>query len=246
MRAMSLLILLFTSSAFSQTIHLTDYNDYPVTDVASKGLTSEGLFNGMNRKFINVRGSICSNRALMWANDFKRKFGINTAKIFLFFTASTGNSANKTWWYHVSPMVNERGSFKVVDAGFSKMIYGPQTIAEWLVSFVGEESKCKEIGADETDLFERMFRPVVFPEKTSYGKYNCYYRITPEGNWTPESVAKQVLGRDADGNPVNYVRDEIDSDELYTACVEATESLFGTLFGSGKKKCKKYVAGASF
>ncbi|HXH31404.1 MAG TPA: protein-glutamine glutaminase family protein [Bacteriovoracaceae bacterium] len=240
MKVVPFLAVLFSFSAFAQTITLKDY-DYPVTDIASKNLSTEGLFSSMNRSFIDVGSSICSNRALMWANDFKRNYGLNTAKIFVFFTSINGRSANKSWWYHVSPMVNDRGNMVVMDAGFSDMIEGPLSIGDWLVEFTGT-SNCKEIKADETDLIEKMYRTMQFPIRTSYGSNDCYYRIAPAGNWTPESVAKQILGKDASGTPVRYERNEIDQEELFTACLESTSSSLGRFFGNGKKKCKKYIS----
>ncbi len=240
MKLVPLFAFLFSVSAGAQSIPLPDYK-FSVTDIAAKGLSKESLFSRMNRSSIDVGGSICSNRALMWANDFKRQNGLNTAKIFLFFTSKNGRSANKTWWYHVSPMVNEKGTFWVMDAGFPAMISEPLSIADWLVEFVGS-NKCKEIEATETELIERMFVPVVFPQRTSYGTFDCYYRITPGGNWTPASVAKQLLGKDEDGRPVRYERNDIDPDELYSACLETTTSGFGRMFGGGKKKCKNYVS----
>ena len=46
---------------------------------------------------------------------------------------------------------------------------------------------------------------------------------------------------DEDGKPVHYVRDEIDNDEVYEACVEAVTSSVGRVLGGGKKRCKDYL-----
>jgi hypothetical protein len=88
---------------------------------------------------------------------------------------------------------------------------------------------------------EHIFKAAVYPEETSYGKYDCYYKVVPAGYWTPNAVAMNLLGRNSYGTPVSYNREEIDQDEVYSACIEATTNSFGRILGSGKKKCKKYL-----
>ena len=60
------------SSAFAQEVTLSDFNNWKLTDIATKGYKKEALFSKMNRDLIKVGVSICSNRALVWAYDFKR------------------------------------------------------------------------------------------------------------------------------------------------------------------------------
>lgn len=235
----ALFTLLISSMSLGAAAHsLPDYN-YELTDIAQKNLTKEKLFSEMDRDFIKVGQSICSNRAHMWGYDFKRQHDLDTGKIFLFYTKKTGEVGRKTWWYHVAPVLNENNNLFVMDAGFSA-IKKPLSTQDWLHSFVGSHN-CKEIKAGENELIERMFSGSVFPETTSYGTYDCYYKITPAGYWTPASVASNLLGRDYAGNPTRYVRDEIDTDEVYAACTEAVTSPIGRMFGAGKKKCRKYL-----
>lgn len=226
-------------SAYSSDMKLSEY-DWNLTDILSKGFTKESFFQSMDRNFIKVSSSICSNRALLWAYDFKRKFDIDSAKIFLFYTKKTGEVGRKTWWYHVAPVVNANNEIVVMDAGFPRMIRGPQTRDEWLHSFIGS-TQCKEIKAGENELIERMFRMTVFPSTTTYGTFDCYYRIVPGSFWTPETVAMNLLGRNAEGIPVQFERPEIDLDEVFQACVEATTTRFGRVFGGGKKECEELV-----
>jgi hypothetical protein len=176
----------------------------------------------------------------MWVYDFKRKKNIDASKIFLFFTEKTGHQGRITWWYHVSPIINEKGNMWVMDAGFPGAINAPLSVSGWLKHFAATDN-CKEIKASETDLVEHIFQAGVYPEQTSHGKFDCYYKIVPAGYWTPNSVAMNLLGRDSTGTPVSYNREEIDQDEVYSACVEATTNPIGRLFGGGKKKCKKYL-----
>ena len=229
-----------TTSAFAQNLPLPDYKNYELTDIAAKGLKKETLFSKMNRDLMKLGASICSNRALVWTYDFKRFNNIDSGKIFLFYTKKTGDVGQKTWWYHVAPIVNENGVIYTLDAGFPGDIRGPLAPKDWLKRFTGS-TNCKEIKASETDLVERIFDGYTFPETTSYGKYDCYYKYTPAGYWTPSSVAKGLLGVDEEGKPVQYSREEFDTDEVFYACVEAATGPVGRALGGGKKRCEKYL-----
>ena len=228
------------SSANAQDVVLADFNNWKMTDVSLKGYKKEDLFSKMNRKIVRPGASICSNRALVWAYDFKRNQNIDAGKLFLFYTKESGDLGRITWWYHVAPVINENGVIFAMDAGFPSMIKAPMTTAEWLKKFAGT-SNCKEIKANETDLIEKMFDGYVYPETTAYGRFDCYYTITPGGYWTPSSVAKGLLGVDENRTPVSHVRDDVDREEVSAACVEAATSSIGRVFGGGKKKCEEYL-----
>lgn len=234
------LLALLPFSVFSQTLTLDEFK-FSVPDIASRGLKKEDLFKKMNRSLIKENASECSNRALMWGHDFKRHKNLDTAKIFLFYTAKSGHHGNMQWWFHVSPMVNENGKFWVMDAGFPSRVKSPLAVKDWLKEFTGKNSVCKEIKPGEEDLVERMFSGHSFPENTRYGKYDCYYKFAPAPYWTPEALAKHLLGRDAEGRPVNYVRDEFEESEVYTACVEAATSSLGRALGMARGKCRNYM-----
>lgn len=232
---------LFASTvALGQAITLKDYN-WKVTDIADKGLTKELLFNEMDRKFVRLRQSICSNRAHLWVSDFEHKYELSSTKVFLFYTKKEDDRrALRTWWYHVAPAVNENGRLWVMDAGFPVSIKTPLLVKDWLFGFA-ESKNCKEILAHETDLIELIFSERAFPKTTRHGEYDCYYRIVPHTFWTPNIVAENLLGKDSNGNPVRTERPEIDKSELYQACIEATTSNIGWALGSSKKKCREYV-----
>lgn len=235
----ALLIALLSFSALAADVKLKDY-DWTVTDITSKGLKKEVLFSRMDRDFIKTGKSICSNRALMWANDFKQKHNLDTAKIFLFYTKKKGDVSLKTWWYHVSPVVNENGKLWVMDAGFGSWLSTPVVAEDWLYKFANSRN-CKEINANETELVEMIFNGQVFPHQTSYGYYDCYYKIVPHTIWTPEILAQNLLGRNSDGRAVRVERPEIVQDELYQACLEATTTSLGYAMGTNKKECKRYA-----
>lgn len=226
-------------SAFAQEVILSDFNNWKMTDVASKGYKKEDLFNQMNRKLIKLQTSVCSNRALVWAYDFKKNQDIDAGKLFLFYAKKTGDVGRKSWWYHVTPVINEKGSVFAMDAGFPSVIKTPLTPAVWLKSFTGSNN-CKEIKATDTDLISKMLDGYVFPGTTSHGSFDCYYIYTPGGYWTPAAVAMGLLGKDEAGKPVRHVRDEIDNEEVLAACIEAVTTPLGRVFG-GQNRCEKYL-----
>lgn len=234
----SLLLIFFTTSLWAGPITLPG-EDYSLNDVAELGLSKEELFKKMDRDFIKLGGSICANRAHMWSYDFKRTHDIDSAKMFLFYTKKTGEGTVKTWWYHVTPVINEKSELFTMDAGFSG-IKKPLKPKEWLHYFTGSQN-CREIQDTDTGLIKRMFQGSVYPETTEYGTYDCYYRIVPAGYWFPSSVAMHLLGQDSAGVPSRFERPEINKNEVYSACLEAVTGSLGRLVGSGRKKCRQFV-----
>ena len=233
------LTLIFSFSAVAQDLRLRDYN-YTVSDIAQRGLTKERIYQNLNRTFVKLGSSICSNRALIWAYDMERQYRIGTAKIFLFYTEKTGEASDKTWWYHVAPLVNENGTLWVVDGGFPRFVRQPLLPNAWLQKFAGS-TNCKEITANETDLVDRMFRKQTFPEQTRYGQHDCYYHIAAAPMWTPSTVAQHLTQRDSEGNAINFYRERIQTGELMQACVEASTTPIGGFLSKPKKKCREYL-----
>jgi len=240
MKALLFGLLTFASTtSFAQDIYLNEYN-YTVPDIARRGLTKERIFTGMEREFIKLGSSICSNRALLWANDFKRQYGINSAKLFLFYSEKTGEAGDKVWWYHVTPLVNENGQLWALDAGFPRFVRTPLLPQEWLHKFAGSRA-CKEIKQGEDDLIALMFTQRRFPSRTRYGTHDCYYRITSDPYWTPGTVAQNLLQRNSRGESINFYRDAIQTGELMQACVEASTTPVGGFLSRPRKKCREYL-----
>ncbi|HLW56697.1 MAG TPA: protein-glutamine glutaminase family protein [Bacteriovoracaceae bacterium] len=237
-------LLAFTTLAYSQDVKLKNF-DWTVTDIKSRGLNSKSLFDKLDRKFINLKSSICSNRAHMWAYDLEGKHNIDTAKIFLFYTKESGvnETSLRGWWYHVAPVVSDKGVLTVLDGGFPGFIKSPLTTNEWMEKF-SRHPRCKEIQPHETELIERMFVGALYPDVTPYGVHKCYYMITPSPYWTPATIATEILGRDENGRPARIDRTEINLGELEFACMEATTTKLGRIFGgiSAKEKCEEFIS----
>lgn len=231
-------MIVISGFARAQDVSFKSFNG-SMDDIAKRELTKEELFADMDRTSVKLGQSICSNRALMWLADFKRNYDIDGGKIFLFYTNKTGSTGLKTWWYHVSPMIVEKGEEWVMDAGFGS-IKKPLRPSEWVNQFIGSPV-CREITANDHELIDLMFRGHTFPENYHGEKNDCYFIKVPAGYWTPSSVAMHLLGVDGQGRPVNYTRDSINKNEVYTACREAVTGPIGGVLGRGKKKCEKYL-----
>lgn len=234
-----LFILLSSFSAVAQDLFMSDYN-YTLTDITRKGLTKEQVFASMERDFVKLGSSICSNRAHVWAWDFERELQITSAKLFLFYSEKTGEAGRKEWWYHVAPIVNEAGQLWVVDAGFPSFVRSPLTREQWFQKFASS-TNCKEITNDDTDLVEYIFNQRRFPNRTRAGAFDCYYRITSAPYWTPRTLAQQILGRDSVGRSGVYERSQIQVGELMQACQEASTSPIGGIFSNRRKRCLEYL-----
>ena len=230
-------IWLLSTAMISFALPLPDYL-WNLTDVTSKKLSKEKTFKLLDRSFIKIHDSICSNRALMWSHDLKNQYQIDSGKIFLFFTKPEKETL-KTWWYHVAPVITENGKMWVIDPGFRGFIDGPLTTRDWLKKLAKSEN-CKEIKSHETELIELIFTSHTFPKETAYGQYDCYYKVTPHTFWTPKIVAENLLGKDRSGRPVRVDREIIVQDELYQACMEATTNKLEYALGTNKKVCKIY------
>ena len=243
MKFSGLLAFFLSVSTYAGEVVLKEYN-YSVADISARGYTTDSIFKKMDRSLIKMNDSICSNRAEMWAWDFKLH-EIESAKIFLFFTGKTGTFDGFSWWYHVSPILNEKGTMMVMDAGNPHKVFGPLSVSDWLVTFTGKQSTCKEIKNTDTDLLELMFSGKACPEKTKHGTYHCYYKITPPGYWTPSQVAMNALGKDENGRPIRFEQDLPVEGDVYQACREASTSLWGRLAGVGKGRCRYFIENGS-
>ena len=108
--------------------------------------------------------SQCFKRAHMWAFDMWSKMGINSQKIFMFYTARYQIVDEFDWWFHVAPMVTAGGVDYVMDGTFMNK---PVTVKEW------------------TDYFMKTSK-INCPAITNYKEYEenqwtklCYTMKTP-------------------------------------------------------------------
>lgn len=224
--------------------YLKDFN-YELTDFAKQGLNKELIFDRLERKMIDLEKSICANRAHMWAYDIFRATGANTGKIFIFFGSSIWRNDKKGWMYHVAPYIVDNNTEYVMEASYPD-VTKPLTVEEWIENETYGRVKgheCLEITAADTDLTEYFYERKTLPEKRagSLQGAKCYIRKVPGYYWFPASIATHELGKDAEGNKVEFNPKEFDKEEVLEACIEAASTKLGRFFGGGKSKCKKHL-----
>lgn len=110
------------------------YNElrqFAPTELQSKEEATE-LFNSMINDGDRKR-SQCFKRAHIWSYDLWSNLGINSQKIFIFYTPRYSIIEDFDWWFHVAPLVNVKGEDFVMDGTFMQK---PVTVTEWKNFFV--------------------------------------------------------------------------------------------------------------
>lgn len=245
MKSFILGILLSSVPSVFAAGYIADF-DYQLTDISTKGLKKETLFDQMERSMLDLENSICANRAHLWGYDLFKQGKLNTGKIFIFFGASIWNKNDKHgYMYHVAPYIVENGNEYVMEASYPD-VTKPLTVDEWIENETYNRVKgsdCLEITAADTDLTAYFYERHTLPEKRANGKpgARCYIRKVPGHYWFPTSIALHDLKKNEEGKPVEYDPKAFDVEDVLEACVEAASSKVGRFFGGGKAKCKKHL-----
>jgi len=227
--AVAFLMVIAPANATVQDLEIPGYG-YAVTDISSKGLTAQTLFNSLSRNWMDLEHSVCANRAHVWSYDLHKKFGINTGTIFIFFGKKVWKGQRHKYWYHAGTYVVEDGQELVLEGSYPREITKPLTLVEWMDQEMEnapvkvQGSRCVEIKKDEDrDLTEQFYYHAFLPNERPRGKeaYDCYYRKVPGYLPYPETVAEQELGVDEDGNKVDDLITGYDRSTLWNACVDA-------------------------
>lgn len=228
----------FTAPAFSQTWEIPEtpgtpslsdgampYYHYQLTDIAKVGLTSKQLFSEVRNDWMELKHSVCSNRAHIWGYDMYRHHNINVGRIFIFFTADVWKGEKKGYMYHAGTYVIENGQEWVLERSYNE-VFRPLTIVEWMDNEMegkAPASQCIEITEKDTDLTEYFYERYNLPRKREGGKPSapCYFRKVPGYLPYPASVAEIDFKKDADGKPSTYNPTDFDFNEVMTACIDS-------------------------
>jgi hypothetical protein len=238
-----LALVLFTCSVSASVGYIQDFN-YQLTDIANHKVSKEGLFANMLRRGVDLENSICSNKAHVWAYEFKRRHKIRAGKIFVFFGGSVWANERKGWMYHVAPYIVENSQEWVMEASYPE-VTKPLSVEDWLENETDARVKahqCIEIFADDTDLTAYFYQRYNLPERRENKPGAiCYYRKVPGHYWFPTSIAYHDLKKDAAGRSIDYAPKGFDKDDVLHACVEIMTSKFSRFLGGGRKECKKLL-----
>jgi hypothetical protein len=232
--------------AYSADVAIQGYN-YSVTDIKSKGLTAQRLFNSLSTSWMDLEHSVCANRSHVWSYDLHRKFGINTGTIFIFFGEKVWEGEKHKYWYHAGTYVVEDGKELVLEQSYPSEVFGPLSVVDWMHNEMegkADASKCVELkNGEDQDMAERFYHHSFLPHKRNNGKkaYHCYYRKVPGYIAYPETTAELELGVDEDGNKIDYDLKNFDQSTLFTACVDAYTGRKFLKKGAAKSFCKSYL-----
>lgn len=104
----------------------------------------EFAFTIFERMRKNYQGnSQCYNRAHVWAWEEFQKSGLNSVKLFMFFTSRYIRNYRYKWWFHVTPMTYVSGGdipeILTLDRRFSKT---PLPLKAWTDIFIHSKRDC--------------------------------------------------------------------------------------------------------
>ncbi len=116
-----------------RTFAPTDLQSYEKVDQLFQNMLNDG---DRNR-------SQCFKRAHMWSYDMWSKLGINSQKLFIFYTKRYAALEEFDWWFHVAPLIRANGVDYVMDGTFMTK---PITVKEWKDHFMyTDKITCPEI-----------------------------------------------------------------------------------------------------
>lgn len=118
------------------------------------------------------RDSQCYNRAHVWAYEEHRRTGLNSMKVFIFYTRRYIRDYNFYWWFHAVPATYVGSVLYTLDRLFAS---SPLTINPWVKLFVVSGRTC--------------------PMITRYSDYSnhqesehCYIHLASQYFWQPRDL----------------------------------------------------------
>lgn len=135
------------------------------------------VFKKMKRNFRS--GGQCYNRAHIWSYEEFKRSGLNSMKIFMFFTERYIRKYKYHWWFHVTPMVYVGSSKKpmTLDRRYTS---GPRTTKSWSDIFIKSKRTCPKV-----DTFNEFW----LNQKTQ----DCYHIHTSMYYVIPRDIEKRDL-----------------------------------------------------
>jgi len=146
-----------------------DEPPYTPTDVGTFEEANR-IFRGLELGFRNK--SQCYQRAMLWSHDMFKRNGVNSMKVFVFFTKKYIREYNYKWWFHVAPFVMAGSTEYVMDRSF---LSKPLAMAEWTNNFIYSHQPCPTV-AKYTDYSEHQ------------EEAHCYLRKVPMFYYQPLNV----------------------------------------------------------
>ena len=152
------LILLALSASSALAIEPTDpMEGYQATEISRYQAREifKSLNGNDNKGFFGLGKSICSNRAMVWAYEAYKDYGVKSKKLFIHYSEIFNHIVHNDlkvcnrfcdgWDYHVATIFNVEGKDMAMDKKF--LPKGPVTPLQWTNNFIAEAHKnIKEYG----------------------------------------------------------------------------------------------------
>jgi len=124
-----------------------DLNPFAPSATRNIAPSDVGNYETANRMFQTLNDgdksrSQCFKRAHIWSWDMWTNFGVQSQKIFVFYTQRYIQLEEFDWWFHVAPMVTAGGVDYVFDRTYFKK---PATVKEWKEKFIKGSITCSEM-----------------------------------------------------------------------------------------------------
>lgn len=151
---------------------------------------ASAIFKRMRRDYQNQ--SQCYNRAHVWTYEEYKYSGLNSMKVFLFFTSRYIRNYHYKWWFHVSPMVSTGDDYLVLDRRYTS---GPRLKDTWTKNFIYSGRKC----------------PVVYnyyDYRNHQNEQDCYLIPTSMYFWQPWNIQSRDNGN---GSPTKYYQSNLNT-----------------------------------
>lgn len=161
--------------------------------VVSSYTEANNIFLRMRRNYQNE--SQCYNRAHVWAYEEFKRNGLNSIKLFMFFTNRYIRNYRYQWWFHVSPMalVNEGGASveRVLDRRYTS---GPRYVNTWTRNFIYSGRTCPVV---------QRYNDYRYNQE----KEDCYLIPVSMYFWQPRDIER----RDNTGyEKKSFIKNEVD------------------------------------
>lgn len=154
---------------------------------------ANNIFKRMRRDY--QYNSQCYNRAHVWAYEEYQKTGLNSIKLFLFFTNRYIRNYRYKWWFHVSPMALLKDGDSSVERVFDRRYTGGlRAIKSWTDIFIASKRTCPRV---------QRYNDYRNNQETE----DCYLIPVSMYFWQP----RDILRRDQTGSvKVQFFKSEVD------------------------------------
>ena len=146
----------------AKTLDLNHFRYNQLRVIAPTELQSKEEAESLFKNMLNdgdKRRSECFKRAHIWSYDMWSKLGINSEKIFIFWTKRFSILEEHDWWFHVAPMVTANGEELVMDGTFFNK---PVPVQEWTNYFMKTDKITCPIAKSYQDYENNQFKKLCF------------------------------------------------------------------------------------